>query len=131
VSFSYTSFTACGVLLFSASQKLLQLSREEAGHELLYAASHLNVLSFCSYDNTMARRLFGQLQTIFSDIREVTVSPVYRTMGKRNVDIKHTALVPLSQYDAIEGAEEVSQAILGITRSSMSLLRETLAFTGQ
>jgi hypothetical protein len=52
-------------------------------------------------------------------------------MGKKNVDIKHTALVPLSQYDAVEGAEEVSQAILGITRSSMGLLRETLAFTGQ
>jgi hypothetical protein len=123
VGFSYTSFTGCALLLFSASQKLLELSREEASQELSYAASHLTVLALCSYDNTMARKLYTQLQTIFNDIREIIVSQVYRTMCEMRIVVKDVALVPLSHYHAVVGAEEVSKAILDITRSSMGVLQ--------
>jgi|TARA_R110002003_G_scaffold2692_2_gene24544 hypothetical protein len=129
-NFSYTSFTACSVLLLSASQKLLQLCGEEASQELSYAAPHLSALSFCGYDNALARKLSGQLQIIFNDIREATVSSVYCELREKNVVIKDRALEPHFDYDAIEGAEEVSQASLAITRSCMDMLREASIFKG-
>jgi hypothetical protein len=129
-NFSFTSFTACSVLLLSASQKLLQLCGEEASQELSYAAPHLSALSFCGYDNALARKLAGQLQIIFNDIRETTVSLVYREMREKKVVIKDRALEPQFDYGAIEGADEVSQAISGITRSCMDMLREASVFKG-
>ena len=77
----------------------------------------------------MARKLHSQLQIIFNDIREVTVSPVYRAMREMGIVVKERALVPFSH--SVKGAEEVSRAILGITRSSMGMLQETLIFRGQ
>jgi hypothetical protein len=127
VGSSYTSFTGCSILLFSASQKLLELSGEEASQELLYTASHLTVLSLCSYDNVMARKLYVRLQIIFNDIKEIVVSPVYRTMREMHVVVQDVALVPLSHYYAVEGADEVSKTILDITRSSMDLLQERIS----
>jgi hypothetical protein len=127
VGSSYTSFTGCSILLFSASQKLLELSGDEASQELLYAASHLTVLSFCSYDNVMARKLYVRLQIIFNDIKEIVVSPVYRTMREMHIVVQDVALVPLLHYHAIEGAEELSKTIVDITRSSMDLLQERIS----
>ena len=127
-NFSYTSFTACSVLLLSASQKLLQLCGEEASQELSYAAPHLSALSFCGYDNPLARKLVGQLQIIFNDIRETTISSVYRELREKRVVIKDRALKPQFDYGAMEGAEEVSQAILDITKSCMDMLREASVF---
>ncbi|KAH7084734.1 hypothetical protein BKA63DRAFT_1660 [Paraphoma chrysanthemicola] len=126
----YTSFTACSVLLLSASQKLLQLCGEEASQELSYAAPHLSALSFCGYDNALARKLAGQLQIVFNDIRETTVSSVYRELREKKDAVKVKALEPHFDYGAIEGAEEVRQAILGITRSCMDMLREASVFKG-
>lgn len=124
----YTSFTGCTILLFSASQKLLKLFGEEIGQELSYASSHLNVLSLCSYDNAIAKELYTPLQIVFNDIREVAVSPVYRTMRDMNIVVKDVALVPLSHYDAVEGAEEVIRTILDLTRRIMGILQESLSF---
>ncbi|KAH7060963.1 hypothetical protein BKA63DRAFT_224614 [Paraphoma chrysanthemicola] len=126
----YTSFTACSVLLLSASQKLLQLCGEEASQELSYAAPHLSALSFCGYDNSIARRLAGQLQIIFNDIRETTVSSVYRELREKKVAVKDKALEPQFDYGAIEGAEEVKHVISGITRSCIDMLREASVFKG-
>src|SRR5690349_20193422 len=120
----YTSFTGCTILLFSASQKLLELCGEEVGQDLSYASSHLNVLSLCSYDNPLARKLYTTLQVIFNDIRDIVVSPVYHKMRKLHVTIKDVALVPPSHYDAVEGAEEVSKTILDLTRRIMGILQE-------
>jgi hypothetical protein len=128
VGSSYTSFTGCSLLLFSASQRLLELSGEEASQELSYAASHLTILALCSCDNTMARRLYVQLQIIFNGIRGIVVSPVYRKMCEMRVVVKDIALVPLSHYHAVVGAEEVSKAIVDITRSSMGVLQEKISF---
>ncbi|KAF1840741.1 uncharacterized protein K460DRAFT_294507 [Cucurbitaria berberidis CBS 394.84] len=122
----YTSFTGCAVLLFSASQRLAELSGEETSQELSYASSHLNILAFCSYDNVMARKLYVQLQIIFNDIREIVVSPVYHTMREMDIAVKDVSLVPLSHYDAVEGAEEVSRAILDITRNSIVILQQRI-----
>lgn len=121
--FSYTSFTGCAILIFGASQKLLPLSGKEASYELMYTASHLSALSFCSYNNTIATRLHSQLQIILNDIREVIVSPVYGAMCEMGIVVKDRALLPFSHYDAVEGAEEISRTILGITRSSMGILQ--------
>jgi hypothetical protein len=76
------------------------------------------------------RKLFGQLQIIFNDIREITVSSVYRELREKNVVIQDRALGPHFDYDATEGTEEVSQAILGVTRSCMDMLREASIFKG-
>jgi hypothetical protein len=127
VEFSYTSFTGCAILLFSASQKLLQLSGEEASQELSYAASHLTVLSLCSYDNAMARKLYIQLQVIYNDIREVVASPVYRTMCELHVTVRGAVLVRPPHCYAVEGAEEASKTILDIARSSIGVLQEGIS----
>jgi hypothetical protein len=75
----------------------------------------------------MARRLYVQLQIIFNDIRGIVVSPIYRTMCEMRIVVKDIALVPLSHYHAVVGAEEVSKAIIDITRSSMGVLREKIS----
>ena len=124
---SYTSFTGCSILLFSASQDLLKLSGEEASQELSYATSHLTILSLCSYDNTIARELYIQLQILFNDIRETVASPVFRTMREKHAVVKDVAPVPLSNYDAVEGAEEVRKTIVDIARSSMNVLHQSLS----
>lgn len=76
----------------------------------------------------MARKLYITLQIIFNDIREVAVSPVYRMMRELEIVVKDVALVPLSHYDAVEGAEEVSKTILDIARRIMGVLQESLSF---
>jgi hypothetical protein len=76
----------------------------------------------------MARRLYVQLQIIFNGIRGIVVSPVYRKMCEMRVVVKDIALVPLSHYHAVVGAEEVSKAIVDITRSSMGVLQEKISF---
>jgi hypothetical protein len=80
----------------------------------------------CSYDNAMARKLYIRLQIIFNDIREISVSPVYRTMRDMHVVVQDVALVPFSHHYAVEGVEEVSKTIVDITRSSMDLLQERI-----
>jgi hypothetical protein len=75
----------------------------------------------------MARKLYVRLQIISNDIREIVVSPVYRTMREMHIVVKDVALVPLSHYCAVEGAKEVSKTILDITRSSMDLLQERIS----
>ncbi|PVH91055.1 hypothetical protein DM02DRAFT_373241 [Periconia macrospinosa] len=123
----YASFTGCAVLLFRASQQLLELCGEGASRELSYAASHLAVLSFCSYDNIMARKLYEQLQIVFNDVREIVVLPVYRTMCEMHIAIKDVALVPLSHYNAVVGAGEVSKIILNVARRTMGILQGSLS----
>lgn len=112
--------------MFSASQKLLELQGEEISQDLSYASSHLNVLSLCSYDNSMARKLYTTLQIIFNDIREVVVSPVYRTMRELRIGVKDVTRVPLSNFDEVEGAVEVVETILDLTRRVMDILQESL-----
>jgi hypothetical protein len=124
----YTSFTGCLILLYSASQKLLLLPGEEIGQDLLYASSHLNVLSLCSYNSGTAKKLYTTLQIIFNDIREVVVSPVYRAMRELHPVLKDVALGPVSLDDAIEGAGEVSKTISDLTRRVISVLQESLSF---
>ena len=126
--FRYTSYTSCAVLLFSASQKLLELFGEEIGQDLLYASSHLSVLSFCSHDNPVARELYMTLQIIFNDIREISVSSVYRTMRELHIVVKDATLTPPSYYDTVEGAEEVGRNISEVTKRIMEVLQESLSF---
>jgi hypothetical protein len=113
--------------LFSASQKLLELRGEDIGADLLYVSSHLNVLSFCSYDNEMAKKLYTILQIIYNDIREVVLSPTYSTMRELLLVVKDPAVVPRSYYDAVEDAAEVSSTILDLTRRITDVLRESLS----
>lgn len=127
VGSSYTSFTGCKILLFSASRKLFQLSGEAASHQLLYAASYLNTLSLCSYDNATARKLCFPLQVIFNDVREILVSPVYRRMCDLQITVKDKVLAPLSYCSAVEGAAAVCKTISDITVSSMGLLQERIS----
>jgi hypothetical protein len=94
----------------------------------MYASSHLNALSLCSYENDIARKLYTTLQIAFNDIREILVSPVYRRMRELHIVIKDVALVSPSHYDAIEGAEEFSRSIVDLARHIMDVLQESLSF---
>jgi hypothetical protein len=124
----YTSFTACSILLLSASQKLLMLCGEHSSQDLSYASSHLDVLSMCSYENNMTRKLYIPLRIIFNDIREVLVSPVYRNMCELDVKVADTAIGPFSHHVAVEGAVEISRSIVDVLRRIMGVLQESLDF---
>jgi hypothetical protein len=65
---------------------MLVYSGEEAGHDLAYAASHLNLLSLCSSNSSTARTLYAMLQVIFNDAREIIVSTDFRHMRERYAD---------------------------------------------
>jgi hypothetical protein len=101
---------------------------EESSNDLLYASSHLDVLSLCSYDNEMTRKLYTTLRVIFNDIREIVVSSVYRTMRELDVRVADTANLPLSHYVPVEGAVEVSRTIVDVMRRIMGVLQERLNF---
>jgi hypothetical protein len=127
VDLRYTSFTGCTILLFSASQKLLELRGEDIGEDLLYVSSHLNVLSLCSHDNEMAKKLYTILQIIYNDIREVVLSPAYSAMRELRLVVKNPAVMPRSYYDGFEDAAEASSTILDLTRRVMDVLRDGLS----
>jgi hypothetical protein len=114
------------MLLFSASQRLLELAVEEVGQDLSYAASHLNVLSYCSYDSTVTRVLHTRLHIIYSDIREAMVSSVYREMRESRLLIKNMALVPSSHPDSLEGMVTTGRTLSDLTERLIVVLQESL-----
>jgi hypothetical protein len=103
------------------------LLAEECSQDLLYASSHLDVLSLCNGQNKMTTKLYTTLRVIYNDIREIIVSPVYYTMRELHIVVKDVALVPLRYYDRVEGAVEVSKSILNITTRIMDILQESLS----
>jgi hypothetical protein len=116
------------ILIFSASQKLLLLADEDISQDLLYPSSYLDVLSLCSSSSGTAKLLYTTLLVIFNDIREVVVSPAYRAMRELQPYVKDIGLVPLSYYDAVEGAREISKDILGLAGRVIRALQESLKF---
>jgi hypothetical protein len=102
------------------------LDAAEISQDLSFAASHLNVLSLCSYNSTTARTLFTTLQVIFNDVREIVFSPIYRAMCERQLVIKHAARVPETYFDPIKGAKEVSETVLDLAKRVIDLLQENL-----
>jgi hypothetical protein len=92
----------------------------------LYAASHLNVLSLCSYGSGTARKLFTTFQIVFNDIREVLFSPVYHGMRELHNMVGHIALVPPSYYEAVEPAREMIKHISGLALRVTHVLEESL-----
>jgi hypothetical protein len=124
----HTSFTGCSILLFSASQKLLLLARDEISQDLSYASSHLNILSLCSYDSSTGRKLFTTLQMIFNDIREIVISPVYRAMCELHLVINDMALLSPLYYDEVDGAKDVCEDVLELAKRVINLLQDNMDF---
>jgi hypothetical protein len=95
---------------------------------MLYASSHLDVLSTCSNDdNTLIRKLYTTLRVIYNDLRESVSSPIYRSMRDMGILVKDTALVSTSYYDGVEGAAEVSENMVNTTRRLMAVFHESLS----
>jgi hypothetical protein len=126
--FRYTSFTGCAVLLFSASQNLLQLAAEEVGQELSYASSHLNLLSYCSFDNALARTLYVKLHVIYNDIREALVSTAYREMRQTGTLVRDAVLVPPSEFGSVEGTVDISRTMVDLNERILKVLCDSLNF---
>ncbi|KAF2648357.1 hypothetical protein K491DRAFT_763129 [Lophiostoma macrostomum CBS 122681] len=72
----YASYVGGTVLLHSAAQKLLECSRDDVGLELAYASSHLSILSLCSYESEVARRMYTSLQVVFNDLKDLLTLPI-------------------------------------------------------
>jgi hypothetical protein len=104
------------------------LANEEASQDLLYTSSHLNVLSFCSYNSNAAKKLYTTLQIIFNEIREVVVSPAYHAMCESHLVVKDITALPLGYYDAVEGASEISKSILDLARRTMAVLQDNINY---
>jgi hypothetical protein len=118
------------VLLFSASQNLLLLANEEAVQDLLYASSHLNVLSLCSYNSATARMLYTTLQIIFNDTRELVISPAYRAMRELHFVVKDAEIVPRSYHDAVEGTRKISEDVLDLAKRVVYVLQDSITQRG-
>jgi hypothetical protein len=107
---------------------LLSLAGDNTGEDLLYASSHLNVLSLCSYGSGTAKMLYRTLQIMFNEIREVVLSPAYHAMCQLQLVVKDPEYLPASYYDAVDGAKEISKTILDLSRRVVSVLEERLSF---
>jgi hypothetical protein len=106
---------------------MIMLDGEECGQDMLYASSHLDVLSTCSNDdNTLIRKLYTTLRVIYDDLRESVSSPIYCSMKDMGILVQDRALVSASYYDAVEGAAEVSENIVNTTRRLMGVFQESL-----
>jgi len=118
----YSSFTACRVLLLSASQNLLALSLDDVGRDLAYASSYMDLLSFCSGHNSTAKTFYRTLQPIFNNLRDLIASPVCDRLREMQVSITAVA----SHHGAVtDGSKETSQEILEVTQRVILLLTET------
>lgn len=102
------------------------LSGEESSQDLLYASSHLDILSLCSIGSDITRKLYTTLRVIFNDIREVVVSPVYRTMCELHIPVADVTLD--SRYNTVEGAREISKTVLDLARRIIGVLQERFNF---
>jgi hypothetical protein len=122
----YTSFTGCAILLFSASQNLLQLAAEDVGQDLSYASSHMNLLSYCSFDNAMARTLYVRLHIIYNDIREAMVSPAYRQMRETGTVVRDAVLLSPSELDSVVGEVDMSRTMVDLNERIVHVLCESL-----
>jgi hypothetical protein len=122
----YTSFTGCAILLFGASQKLLLLSGAEIDQDLLYASSHMNLLSLCSSNSSTARVLYTMLQLIYNDVREIVLSATYRSMRDLRLIAHDVAQVPDSYFDVVPGSRQTTIDIRDVALRAILVLQDKL-----
>lgn len=113
--------------MYSASQKLLSLLGEEVSQDLLYASSHLSILSFCGFNNPVAQNLFNQLQIFFNDIREIVVSKAYLQLRELHSNSGVMAVAPLLLYGAAEQWEGIVEFVLEVTKRILEVLENRLS----
>lgn len=118
---SFTCFTCCCILLFSASQQLLSISLQNVGRELSYASSYIDVLSRCSYECPAAQRLYHTIRETSNNIRELAYSVVCNRMGRAGLVVSEAE--PSGHFDSIEGAREARDEILQMAQFTMNLLQ--------
>jgi hypothetical protein len=124
----YTSFTGCAVLLYSATQKLLMLNATETSHDLLYASSHLNLLSLCSFNSSTGRELYSMMQVVFNDIRDILVSPAFDKVSKTFSNIsRRTGHIQFNTQPE-EGFQETMMHIRDLARRVLNILQQRLDF---
>jgi hypothetical protein len=108
---------------------MMTQNEEEVGHDLAYAASHLNLLSLCSYNSSTARSLYSTLQIIFSEIREIIVSPTFRNMRSSLKDVQKTPQnQPRQQSDFGAGFEDTNMRIRDVVERILTVLQQRLSF---
>ncbi|KAK7177959.1 hypothetical protein PSPO01_15990 [Paraphaeosphaeria sporulosa] len=126
----YTSYIGCTVLLYSAAQRLLRGTQEDIGLELAYASSHIGVLSVCSYENEVARKMYTSVQILFNDVRDVMASLVH-TLGMRRSStgvLRPPMYFPLSQGQMVQSREDVKRNVVDIARRIMDILKNSINF---
>jgi hypothetical protein len=120
----YTSFTGCCVLLFSAAQQLLTLSSEASAQDLTYAASFLDILSFCSLSCRTAKVLHHTLQPIYNSLREIAFSDVCRQMRKLNLTICEIKQNLPSFEEIVQGSGDTCREIWELAQCTIDLLKK-------
>ena len=125
----YTSYVGGTVLLYSASQRLLQGTREDVGLELAYASAHIGVLSVCSYETSIAKRMYTSLQILFNDVRDVLATPDHSAPGPaRGVAQYPNTTSPLSQRQTSARPENIRRDVIDIARRVVDILESKINF---
>lgn len=125
----YTSYVGCVILLYSASQRLLEFNRADVGLELAYASAHIGILAVCGYENAMAKRMYTSLQILFNDVRDVLASPDYKDSSHRYGSALRSPMnLPLSQGQTMQSPETLRTNIIDITRRVMDILESSITF---
>jgi len=116
----YTSFVGCAVVLHGASQKLLQGQAQEISLELAYASSHICLLSLCSYNNEIARKMYTTVQVVFNEIREIAALQI-----TNNSHVSDTS-THFSQGPTAQSPNSAASNIVDIAKRVMHLLRVSI-----
>jgi hypothetical protein len=124
----YTSFTGCAILLYSATQKLLTFQAKEVSSDLLYASSHLNLLSLCSYNSSTARELYSTMQVVFNDIRDILVSPHYSQVPISGNTAGDAGGLRQPGIEAEERFQDTSIHVRGLAHRMLDILQQRLNF---
>jgi hypothetical protein len=124
----YTSYVGCTVLLYGTTQRILQGAREDVGLELAYASSHIAILSICSYENEVARKMYTSLQILFNDVRDVLTVPVHATGMHGGSSMGAPAPMMLTQGQVVQTPDDVRRTVVDVARQIVDILENSINF---
>lgn len=88
------------------------------------------MLSVCSYENSVAKKMYTSLQILFNDVRDVLATPDYSLQGHGRAGSLPTpnVVLPMGQGQLVVGPEDVRRNVIDIARRVVDVLENKISF---
>ena len=87
------------------------------------------MLSVCSYENSVAKRMYTGLQILFNDVRDVLATPDYSALGQTPGGAQYpNTTLPLSQGQAVVRPEDVRRNVIDIAKRVVDIMEFKINF---